>query len=46
MTAVTTKHVQVTLHYWGEIEHLALALSQSSLRLAEVGGFWSLQRVP
>ncbi len=45
VTAVTTKHVQVTLHYWGELEHLALALSQSSLRLAEVGGFWSLQRV-
>ena len=45
ITSIATRAVLATLHYWGDASYLAIALSQSDLRLQESGGFWTLSVV-
>jgi len=45
LTSLSVESARVVLHYWGDIERLAIALTQSNLRLEEdTNGFWTVIR--
>ena len=46
LAEISISSAQVVLHYFGEAGHLAVALAQRGLVLAESNGFWTLKLRP
>ena len=45
LTSFTRSQAEVTLHYLGTTQGLALTLAQRRLKLADQNGYWALQRM-
>ena len=46
LTSLSVASARVVLHYWGDIERLAIALAQGNLKLEkDINGFWTVVRI-
>ena len=46
LTSLSIESARVVLHYWGDIERLAIALAQGNLKLEkDINGFWMVVRI-